>query len=294
MNICKECLVCDSSNIINKNHKNFSGIFWYCEDCFSRFVFPQPSFGDIEKIYNSSYFKNESSQTCGYDDYQKDKENIKKTAVKRLKGIEKSYLSKGKMLDVGCAFGFFLEAASERGWDVRGVDISKHAIDIASQKLGNKVKSGTLERGFYPKGYFDVVTCWDCIEHVSDPFEQIGLFSSVLKRGGLLVMSTPDVGSAVARVMGDKWMGYKDLEHLFYFSRKGLEILLRKNGFKVKKMSYIGKHVPLNLFIRRLSLYSKRASGLINFASNIIPLNLSNKSFYVNPFDIVCVYAEKI
>ncbi|MBI4160712.1 MAG: class I SAM-dependent methyltransferase [Candidatus Yanofskybacteria bacterium] len=266
---------------------------WRCQSCRTVFIWPQPSGEQLKEIYQDSYFKNNKSEDCGYDNYEQDKENIVKTSEWRLKRIQHVKPGRGRLLDVGCALGFFLETAQHKGWDVRGIDISQYAIAAAKKRLGNNVFCGILQEGIFPDNYFDVITYWDCIEHVPDPDLQIRLSAKILKKKGILLLMTPDAGSVVAKLAGDKWMGYKDREHLFYFSRTGLKILLERNGFRLVAMHSAGKHVTLDLFTRRLALYSKPIARLADFLIRLV-CNPEGVSVYVNPLDIVTVYAEKL
>lgn len=285
------CPVCSSEKVVYKPHTTFTHSLWRCRSCGLIFVYPQPTLQTLEKIYGDAYFKNEQSQDYGYDDYQKDKTNILKTSERRLRSIEAFMPKKGMLLDVGCALGYFVEAAVRRGWDAHGIDISRYAIDAAKQTLGDRVMRGVLADANFPKGKFDAVVSWDCIEHVPDPRAQLKQTAELLKPGGLLVMATPDAGSAVAKLMGDRWMGYKDLEHLFYFSRRSLRMLLEQSGFEVIKFRSTGKYVSLDLFTRRLALYSKKLSKMIATVSKRYDPALIN--FYVDPLDIMMVYARK-
>lgn len=95
--------------------------------------------------------------------------------------------------------------------------------------------------------------------------------------------------------MGERWIGYKDKEHLFYFSRRALKNLLLKEGFIIKKMQYVGKYVSFDLLIKRLYFYSPLMSKIISKIVKMFNLsNLAKKHFlYINPFDIVEVIAQK-
>jgi hypothetical protein len=111
-----------------------------------------------------------------------------------------------------------------------------------------------------------------------------------LKDDGLLVLSTPDVESVPARLLGDKWLGWQlRNEHLHYFSYLTLERMLNAAGLGVISSGHIGKHVTLDLFIDRLALYGRAPAALLGRLRKLFPRPWS---FYVNPLDIICVYAR--
>jgi len=285
-----KCNLCGSKNFRLINHRLFENNLCQCNQCGLVFVKFQPCWEEIKKIYQKNYFKSSYSCLYGYQDYLSDKGNIIRTAVRRLKKIESFLGRRGRLLDLGCATGFFLEAAQKRGWDVSGLEISDYAAGLARKSLGRKIIQNTLSEASFPVQYFDVITAWDYLEHISDPKGEIKKASSLLKKGGLFVLSTPDISSLPAKLAGDKWMGFKPLEHLYYFSKGNALVLCQGAGLRPIKAEYIGKYVNLDFFIQRLGLYSKiLAKGL----KNLMPKRALNKSIYINPRDILCLWARK-
>jgi 2-polyprenyl-3-methyl-5-hydroxy-6-metoxy-1,4-benzoquinol methylase len=246
----------------------------------------------LEDLYSEEYFRSANSELSGYDDYERDRYCIQKTADRRLDVIERNHVRRGRLLDVGCALGFFVEAAQRRGWDAEGIDISAHAVEYATGKLGVKARAGTLDSAGFEPDSFDVLTMWDVVEHFTDPLGQLKYCHSLIREEGLVAISTPDVGSAVAKVTGPRWMGYKlAQEHLYYFSRDTIGAMLDKAGFDVIETQQIGKDVALEFFARRLKMY---APPLAMVAGGVIDrLGLGRASIYVNPRDIVMVVARK-
>ena len=283
------CPICRSVKISKKNHIRYRNLS-ICRQCGVVFVYPQPHKKSIAQLYNSSYFKNDRSHLCGYENYGKDRKLIIKTAHRRLEFIEKNCQLRGKLLDIGCSMGFFLKVAEDRGWKVRGIDISEDAITIAQEDLMGKVRATTLEESSFPNNHFDLITLWDTLEHVPDPVQTISQCYRILKPGGCLILTVPNISSWPAKIMGTNWMGYKD-EHLFYFTRRSLKILLTQAGFEVKKIRYTGKYINLNMFTKRLSLYSVPIATIIQKLINLLRLN--THSIYINPLDIVMIISQK-
>jgi hypothetical protein len=115
---------------------------------------------------------------------------------------------------------------------------------------------------------------------------------TLLRDGGLLVLSTPDIGSTVAKVTGSRWMGFKLAEeHLVYFDRNTVALALAQGGFEVERVKPIGKDVSLEFFTRRLRLYAGPIAWLLEKAVGAV--RLGRASVYVNPRDILMIIARK-
>jgi 2-polyprenyl-3-methyl-5-hydroxy-6-metoxy-1,4-benzoquinol methylase len=165
--------------------------------------------------------------------------------------------SGGRLLDVGCACGFLLVAARERGFDVRGVEPSAWATAYARREFGLDVWHGSLEEAPLEPASFDVVVLADAIEHLSDPRAALKKLYRLLKPGGRLLLLTPDAGSLMARLAGVHWWGLLD-DHYHYFDRRTLRRLLEDEGFTVERVTALGREFPLQHWVYKLSQYSPR------------------------------------
>jgi 2-polyprenyl-3-methyl-5-hydroxy-6-metoxy-1,4-benzoquinol methylase len=276
-----------------RNHRplfdGFYPIIVRCESCGLIFNAVMPGEDELAGIYTKEYYTSKDSLRYGYTNYLADRHNIVKTSSKRLKEIEK-LKSLGSLLDVGCAFGFFMDTARQRGWTVSGVEISEFAANYAVGELGLDVVNRSAEDCEYAARAYDVITMWDLIEHLREPAETLRKLAAALKEDGVLVLSTPDVKSLPARLMRERWLGWQlRNEHLYYFSFASLERMLHAAGLEVTKVTHIGKHVTSELFIDRLALYGRPVAAFLRLLRRFFPAPLS---FYVNPQDIMCVYAR--
>jgi SAM-dependent methyltransferase len=188
----------------------------------------------------------------------------------------------GRLLDVGCATGSFLEEARDLGWQVEGVDLSRWAIDRARARGIEPVHEGTVYTLPGPAERFDVVTMLDYIEHDDAPDRLIEQVRSLLKRGGCLYITSPDIGGLTARMLGARWWGINPL-HLYYFSHDCLGRLLRRHGFEVVVSRSYTRVFTLGYWASRLEHFHPvparvattvfRALGVANLR---IPLNLGD------------------
>ncbi len=201
------------------------------------YVDPQPTNEDLAEFYNSGKYFHSDDHGVGYKDYIREKffinlgyNRILRKILKCLSGANIQSEKPRKLLDVGAAYGFFVEMASVCGFEAMGNDISREAVDHARARNINVVLGKTKELGF-ADGSFDVVTVLGIIEHWRDPKEEIKEIYRILKDGGLLVVLTLDTGNYLGRG------AVKVPEHIFYFSKNNLIKFLSDCGFKTIKTS---------------------------------------------------------
>ena len=247
---------------------------------------------DLGQVYGEAYFRSSDSQELGYDDYVGERANLGRTFGRRVRGIERALgRSGGRLLDIGCATGFFLDVARSRGFDVQGLEVSAYAARLAREELGLDVHLGPL-RGFpTPELPFDVVTLWDVIEHSLEPLQDLRRVAGLLRPGGLLVLATPDVESWPARLYGRRWIGIKEHEHFFYFSRRTITRCLEETGFRVERFGTIGKYVSMGFFIKRIGHYYPRLEKHLEALARAC--RLLDRSVYIDPRDLMIVYARR-
>lgn len=192
-----------------------------CGSCGLAFTHPQPQ--SLDEQYDSAYF----------DLYRRRRAFRLKRSDARLRKIELLH-DRGRLLDIGCSLGYFVEAANARGWQASGIEISPYASEEARQ-LGLDVRTGVLEQAAYPDEAFDCVTMWDVLEHVPDPTAHMLEVRRILAPEGLVVIGTPNLGHILFRMKRERWRHLKPREHIFYFQRASLGRLLEKTGFRLAR-----------------------------------------------------------
>lgn len=263
-----------------------------CDGCDLVRVRDFPPVSDLLSLYGANYYRNPHSHLVGYENYEADQPNIMRTARRRLRLIERYEPDPRRLLDVGCALGYFMEAAREHGWQPTGLDVSSFAASVATRRDIGEVLCGELSDARFANATFDVITMWDVVEHMRDPLGQLRECHRILRESGLLVLTTPDIGSPVAKMTGARWMGFKLAdEHLYYFSRRSMVQMLARAGFETIDAFHVGKYVTLAFFAKRLTMYLPRLATLTARLFRL--LRLEERSVYVNPRDIVCIVARK-
>jgi len=193
------------------------------------------------------------------------------------------------LLDVGCHIGVFLEIAQERGWEAWGVEPSRWAARQARSK-GLRVIEGTLDDVHLTEEFFDVITMWDVIEHLTDPLRDLRKSYRLLRKGGLICIHTMNIESLFARLMGSRWPWLMEM-HLYYFSPRTLGEMLRKAGFTVIKMINQGRFLRLGYLATRIEPYSSLiARGL---GKLVTLLGLRDKAVPINLGDLFTAFARK-
>ncbi|KKU10925.1 MAG: Methyltransferase type 12 [Candidatus Woesebacteria bacterium GW2011_GWB1_45_5] len=265
-----KCFVCNGESWL-PFYKNLV----FCEGC--GFVKAADRFFKInpEKVYDKKYY------TKGqYADYEKEKASLAGNFSDRLAQIIK-YKKGGKILDVGCAYGYFLLEA-KRFFEIRGIDLDKNTTRKASLITGADITTGNFLKHDFKREKFDVITFFDSIEHLTDPKKAILKSARMLKNGGIVAIETGDVESVLSKIEKEKWRLIDPGVHLNYFSRKTLNSLLVSCGFKVLAFSYVSFRRSIRQVMHRL------------LGKNLFIPFLSGLPLKVNTFDIMFVIAKKI
>ncbi|HET6899205.1 MAG TPA: class I SAM-dependent methyltransferase, partial [Vicinamibacteria bacterium] len=214
-----------------------------CEVC--GLVFARATDAPSVDPYTESYYRGDV-----YADYLTTRETILRNAQRALREIE-GLTAGRRLLDVGCATGFFLEAAAQRGWTVQGLEASAYASAQAREQSKLPVLQGSIEdppRGLLPA---DVVTLWDTIEHLERPDQALIRIRELMGPQGLLVITTGDFASLVRRVTGRRWRLFGDRTHHFFFTPRTLESLLARAGFRAIHVDHRGKRVGLGMILQQ-------------------------------------------
>ncbi len=157
----------------------------------------------------------------------------------RKKKIEK-FKKPGKILDIGCGQGGFLNTMKSNGWETYGVELSKDACHYARTTYGlKKIYNCDLLSFDIPENYFDVVTLWHVFEHLSKPQDTLKRISKILKEDGLLLIESPNFHSMQSKIFKNKWFSLDLPRHLYQFSPKILKKYLENAEFKIVKSDYI-------------------------------------------------------
>jgi SAM-dependent methyltransferase len=220
-----------------------------CTACDTLHVSPIPSDEVLQAFYQDpGYFSGQEEQ--GYCNYADMKKALLPHFKRRLRVINNCLPSRGRLLDFGCAAGYFLEIARSDGWQVTGVELSREMAQKTSQALHVPVAT-SLDA--LPEKDYDAITLWEVIEHLPRPVAELRRLYERLRPGGLLMLSTPNAGHWQAVREPGSWTGYRPPAHLIFFTLHTLEEALRRAGFERIAIRRVSPLPLLPGWLRRLS-----------------------------------------
>ncbi len=235
------CNLCESSDSNRVTVQNSFEIV-ECQRCGFVYVNPRPDASTLSGLYYD-YLSNKMEDPFAWKEYMEDV--FSWTASM----LESRLCDKGRVLDIGCGYGFFVEKACQRGWDGSGIDISEPAV-LSAKERGLDVERRTIEEMAASGETFDAITMFYVLEHLPDPLATLKLVKSILRPGGILVLRLPHTTPIVKLLDLFKVKNnlYDPPFHLCDFSPKTINVMLAKAGYVDSKTYVGGKTLPLSIF----------------------------------------------
>ena len=220
-----------------------------CGDCTLWFLNPPPAPSELASLYDEQYFANSHSDRGGYEDYEAVATDLRDTFDRRLQ-LVRPHRGEGRILDVGAGYGFLLDAA-------RADFAERWALEpsaAAARRIANDHHTicGDLDSPELPRAHFDVVSLQDCFEHLPDPMHTLAQIRLVLRPGGRLLLTTPDVDSWLHRMQGRNWVSLKFPEHVILYSGSTLRRALETAGYRIEHLEPAGLYARLDLLVDKL------------------------------------------
>lgn len=264
-----------------------------CRSCGLLFRSELPTGRDLLSVYARGYFANDGDGDAGgYADYLSDAREHRLTARRRLTQLGEA-VDPGRLLDVGSAAGFFMDEARSAGWEAHGIDVSPDMSAWGRGRLGLDIANGLFQTADYPVGSFDAVTMWDYIEHSIDPSADFAKAAHVLRPGGVLMLSTGDAASLVARLSGRRWHLLTPRHHNFFFTVDTLSRYLKANNFEVVAVGHPSAYYSAHYMVHKLGTMAPRSSAVRWLANWMATRPLGDRSIRFNLGDIVTVGARR-
>lgn len=244
-----------------------------------------PGAEELRRIYGRGYFFGEE-----YVDYLADAAVLRTNFERRMRVLRR-YLDPARhrrLLEIGCAYGLFLDVARRDVPSVRGIDIAEEPVRHARDALGLDASTGDFLDA--PDDEVDVVCLWDALEHLAAPHRTVEKIGRVTQSGALLALTTGDIGSWNARRGGKSWRLIHPPTHLHYFTRTSLHRLLERHGFDVVYHRYAGFSRSVDNAAYNVLLLRWRLPWLY---AAIKATGLHRARFYLNLYDIMYVIARR-
>lgn len=245
-----DCWLCNGGggNIIDLYQVNGFTIS-KCKNCSLHFV---------RDIVSDEYLSNFYAQIPFHEEYTAyfDRGNEKNlhyahaSVAKRIKNYFKLQ-SKLNILDLGCSSGLFLDHFPE--WNVYGIELEETTGKIAQSKHKN-IFIGDMKDANFEKNFFDCVTINDALDHSNEPDFVVGLCSSLLKPGGIIVIKVHNINCLLAKLTGKRFYAISPPSHLSYFSLETLELLLKKHNFELTEFFYNTQKLRLDTAFSHASI----------------------------------------
>jgi SAM-dependent methyltransferase len=206
---------------------------------------------DPGSYYTREYFS--GGHVDGYADYLAAEPVLRREFAATVEFIRR-YHRTGRLLEVGCAYGFFLQEG-KRYFEVCGIELAEDAAAYCRERDVRVLTGVADEAHLAALGAMDVIVLLDVIEHLPEPHETLALCARHLRPGGLIVLTTGDFASPLARMAGARWQLMTPPQHLWYFTPKSCERLASRLNMRVEAIDHPWKLVPLSLILFQLGRF---------------------------------------
>jgi 2-polyprenyl-3-methyl-5-hydroxy-6-metoxy-1,4-benzoquinol methylase len=186
-----------------------------------------------------------------------------------------------KLLDIGAGSGILVEEARQMGFDAAGIEPSRWLQDKARRR-GLEVVLGIFPHPDLP-GPFDVITLTDVIEHVSDPVGLLKAAGKALAPGGIIAVTTPDVGALLPKILRYRWWHFR-VAHIGYFNKKTLSLAAKRAGLEKIYSGRAKWYFAADYLLERVKIYLPKFLRFPTpkFLERLtIPLNLGDSMFMI-------------
>jgi SAM-dependent methyltransferase len=226
---------------------------------------------DPASYYTADYFSGRHPD--GYPDYRGAEPVLRREFARSVEFIRR-FRPDGKLLELGCAYGFFLAEAAPF-FEVAGIELAQEAADHARRTGLNVLRGAADEENLRQIGRVDVIVLFDVIEHLPEPRETLALCRRHLNSNGIIVITTGDFGSLAAKATGARWRLMTPPQHLWFFTQESMHRMSTGSGLAVEHLDHPWKFVPASLIIFQLRrMLGFPGAGLTGASRLGVPVNL--------------------
>jgi 2-polyprenyl-3-methyl-5-hydroxy-6-metoxy-1,4-benzoquinol methylase len=233
-----------------------------CNQCRAIYLSPYPTEAQLNRAYDDTYYGE------GTEKFNPIIESVLDLfRLRRSSFLRKQLNVNARVLDIGCGNGRFLQYLSTKGnFELHGIEREGNSARRASQISGIRLLVGSLNQDTYSPNYFDAITLFHVFEHIENPAEMLHIIENILKPGGVLVMSFPNMNSHQAGWFKGDWLHLDPPRHLFYFKPIDFIGLMQKKGFELAHEQYISlEQNPYGLVQSILNKFSPKRELLFEF-----------------------------
>jgi SAM-dependent methyltransferase len=293
------CAYCHVTNSVGlyKTYSVFGDEFSLdnCLACGAVFLNPRPTDEQLSQAYDDSYYG--TGDTKFGSTVEKILDVFRGARVRRVCGHVKPG---GRVLDVGCGRGGFLKKLSKRGFEAFGTELEGQAARRAMQVDGIKIKTGPLLEADFDKDFFDAVCMWHVFEHLTEPKRTMEITDKILKPGGYLFLSMPNIESIQSRLFRGNWLHLDPPRHLFFLADEKLVSVMKDFGFSMVRKRFFSleqnvfgfQQSILNCILKKRDVLFEVLKGNKSFAQDYSALSITlQKFFWVATFPLFALIA---
>lgn len=224
--------------------ESFSGEYRRCPACETLVSFCGET-GDITRItdertdlYGREYWFGHQAADLGQPTIQqRARTDLYERVLHWLKVLWKYRRPPGRLLELGCAHGGFVYFSQVAGFEAMGLELSPSIAQFAASTFQIPVMCGPVERQNIEPASLDVMAAMDVLEHLPDPLATLRHCATLLRPDGMLMVQTPQYPAPLSlerlQERNDRFLDHLRVprEHIYLFSRAGVQILLNRAGF---------------------------------------------------------------
>ena len=278
-----KCDICNS-----RRSKSLFNEIVKCLECGHVYAKLEISNEELKNLYKYDYF-----DTDEYHDYKAEVISIKKNLKRLLKIITKNTgnPSNKTLVEVGSAYGYFVGEARFLFKKVIGTEIAKEPAEYASNELGLDVRNLDILDWNFDNQKIVIVCLWDVIEHLYSPNKYLNKISESLDFDSLIALTTPDIGSLVAKIRKENWRQIHPPTHIHYFNKETITHILKINGFEIIHYGHFGRYRTLGMIF--YIIFVLRIKMPI-FFKLLVFFKHDKVITYLNLYDEMIVIAKKV
>jgi|TARA_Y100000294_G_C8525927_1_gene324924 SAM-dependent methyltransferase len=282
-NFHKECIVCENK-FIRQRYMIDEFKIVLCPECSFQFVANKLSAIEIKEFY-------ENDASIMDDLTYIDEDNVANLNYyyMRLAKLLNERKTFGKILDVGCNAGYFLDCME--GWERHGVEIVNSQAAKAKEKYGDNIFNGAFENYEISEQYFDIITLQDVLDHMTDPIDCLKRCKLLLRPNGLIVVKVHNISCLFSKLCGSKFYAICPPVHLGYFNKKSLNVAFNQSGLMFDEYKFFPSFIYFKMIPYRMSKKNKD-SIWYNIYEMLNNTKIGNLGFQKNLHDIITVFGH--
>ena len=273
MKVIKYCPICNSDSFetymkskdFSVSKEDFSIV--RCLECNFHFTNPRPSNKELGRYYISDHYISHNNTRNNL--FEKAYQLVRKISIRTKYNLVSKFFNRGRLLDIGCGTGDFLQKCNEKKWSTKGIEPSEIARTQAIKNHDLEVVEDTDLKKL--KGEFDIITMWHVLEHVTELNTTVAELKRLLSNEGKAIIAVPNLDSFDSSYYKNYWAAYDLPIHLYHFSKTSIIKLFENHGFSLIKM----KGMKFDSFYVSM-LSEEHRTGNKNFFKSLIIGSISN------------------